>query len=84
MVEAVKAFLDQEYGPKMARNAQVYPFPQEGKARVRSYPGNQVCVGEFCIEQDPCSVRECTMAVMTNSGLRQYAFSCWIPEDEQD
>ena len=77
IIESVKSFLKKEYGPKIARNSQVYPIMGTDRARVRSYPDNKVCMGEFCIDSGSCSVQECDMKMVTQQGIQNYSFSCW-------
>ena len=84
-IQAVKEFLKKEYGTKISLNSQIYPIEKTNRARVRSYPDHDTaCVGEFCLEEESCSAKECTMEVMTTGGLQSRGFSCWSREDGSD
>ena len=85
IILSVKNYLWEEYGPEITRHAQVYPIMGTNRARVRSYPGMQSCLGEFCIDLDSCTVSECTLKTMTSGGIQKtQGLTCWIREDNME
>ena len=84
MIQSIRSFLETTYTAEMARKAQIYAVAGQTQVRVRSYPGNLVCVGEVCIDSDTCEVQDCVIESMTTQGIqRSQGFSCWAKETEE-